>query len=171
MAHLYRHYGKNNELLYVGISLSALRRLEQHKDHSHWFPLIEKVVIEHHPSREVALQQERVAIQDEKPKYNIHHRNQRIPEIPESQSEKSRWNLSRRIVNFNPMNTLQEASGLLRIGTTGIKRYMEEGKLGYVVVGSRRLITGWQIIDFIEYLVAHPDEMKVHQIRIQADEE
>ena len=32
--HPYRHYDKNGNLLYVGVSLSSLQRLGQHKSNS-----------------------------------------------------------------------------------------------------------------------------------------
>ena len=33
---LYRHYDKDDKLLYVGISISAYTRLSQHKINSKW---------------------------------------------------------------------------------------------------------------------------------------
>jgi hypothetical protein len=46
MEHLYRHFDKDGTLLYVGISLSAINRLGQHKDNAHWFSSIKRVEIE-----------------------------------------------------------------------------------------------------------------------------
>ena len=37
MAELYRHFDRLGELLYVGISISTMRRLAQHKTQSAWF--------------------------------------------------------------------------------------------------------------------------------------
>lgn len=70
MAHqLYRHWGKNGDLLYVGISLSAVNRLSQHKD-SFWFDEIEKVTIESFANREVLKLAEIEAIRNERPLHN-----------------------------------------------------------------------------------------------------
>ena len=66
---LYRHFDKDGVLLYVGISLSAVARLSQHKD-SAWFKEIKKVEIEHYPTRGEALGMEALAIRNENPKYN-----------------------------------------------------------------------------------------------------
>jgi len=68
---LYRHYDDKDNLLYVGISLSALMRLMQHKDSSDWFLNIAKVTIETFPTREKALDAETQAIIKEKPIHNI----------------------------------------------------------------------------------------------------
>lgn len=67
---LYRHWGRNNTLLYVGISLSAVGRLSDHKRDSEWYWEIEKVTCEHYETREEALEAETIAIQQENPKYN-----------------------------------------------------------------------------------------------------
>lgn len=68
---LYRHFDRNKNLLYVGISLSAIRRLKQHYDHSKWAKEITYVTIEDFPCRNKALEAELRAIQIENPKYNI----------------------------------------------------------------------------------------------------
>lgn len=71
LCQLYRHYDADDNLLYVGISLSALMRLMQHRDSSDWFLSISKVTIENFPTREKALEAETNAIVNEKPKHNI----------------------------------------------------------------------------------------------------
>lgn len=67
---LYRHFDSNGNLLYVGISLSTLNRLGQHKDNSHWFNSISNITIEKFNNRDKALIAERDAIINEKPLYN-----------------------------------------------------------------------------------------------------
>ena len=71
MTELYRHFDSNNNLLYVGISLSSLNRLGQHRDHSHWFNEISKVTIQRFATRKEALAAERQAVVSENPKCNI----------------------------------------------------------------------------------------------------
>ncbi|MDD2270976.1 MAG: GIY-YIG nuclease family protein [Desulfuromonadaceae bacterium] len=73
MISLYRHYGHDSKLLYVGISNNALSRLYQHEQSSEWYELISRVEIEHYPSREQALKAEKKAIENEKPIYNFVH--------------------------------------------------------------------------------------------------
>ena len=78
---LYRHFDANGVLLYVGVSLSALGRLAQHKDSSHWFPEIKSVQIELFSNRKEALAAEREAIFKERPRHNVHHRSKAAQEI------------------------------------------------------------------------------------------
>ena len=67
---LYRHFGPDGELLYVGISLSATNRLGQHRTEAPWFDLIVRVEIETFDSWESAEAAERRAISVEKPIHN-----------------------------------------------------------------------------------------------------
>ena len=67
---LYRHFNAKGELLYVGVSLSAISRLISHK-RSAWAKEITRVEIENCGSREEAEKRERLAIRTEKPKYNV----------------------------------------------------------------------------------------------------
>ena len=68
---LYRHYDSEGTLLYVGISLSALMRLMQHKENADWFLDITKITIQNFPTRQKALDAETQAIVTENPKHNI----------------------------------------------------------------------------------------------------
>ncbi len=70
---LYRHYAQDGTLLYVGISLSAVHRLGQHKDNAHWYCNISRVDIEQFKTRGDALLAEKTAIQQEHPLHNIKH--------------------------------------------------------------------------------------------------
>ena len=69
---LYRHFAADGTLLYVGISLSAVARLAQHRD-SKWFDDIALVKISRFESREKALVAEEIAIKTERPVHNIVH--------------------------------------------------------------------------------------------------
>lgn len=70
---LYRHFDDSGNLLYVGISNSAVRRLGQHMYGSQWASLISKVEIEHLSSRQEALAAEKAAIRAEMPAWNKMH--------------------------------------------------------------------------------------------------
>lgn len=68
---LYRHYDAAGELLYIGISLRAAYRLRQHMVSSHWADRIARITVEQHPDRPAAEQAETLAIEREKPLFNI----------------------------------------------------------------------------------------------------
>ena len=55
----------------MGISLSSIQRLIQHKSQSDWFDLISRIEIENYSDRIAALKAEKKAIEDEKPLFNI----------------------------------------------------------------------------------------------------
>lgn len=73
---LYRLYDNRGRLLYVGISLSALLRLRQHRQKG-WWPKTTRCTFEHFPSRKLAAAAELRAIRDEKPRFNIQGRSQK----------------------------------------------------------------------------------------------
>lgn len=68
---LYRHFDAQGDLLYVGMSLSAVNRLSGHKSASKWFAEIARVEVENFASREEAAFAEDEAIILENPRYNI----------------------------------------------------------------------------------------------------
>lgn len=166
---LYRHYDDSGSLLYVGVSLNAVIRLAQHKQASDWFNSITRVDIEFFESRQKALSAETEAIQEEGPAHNI--RKKGAPEILEdpTRAAESRRQLLHRIVNFEPVYSLSEAARALYCSEDKIKSMCKEGVLGCCVVSKRkmanrwnkggpditivkRIITGWQIIDYLEFL-------------------
>lgn len=67
---LYRHFDADGVLLYVGISLSAVQRLSQHRK-APWFHDIDKVEVEWFDMRAAAEAAEIEAIRSEKPVFNI----------------------------------------------------------------------------------------------------
>lgn len=79
MTNLYRHYNTTGILLYVGISLSAIRRLSQHSNRSRWFNQIAMIKIEKFESRDEAQFAEKQAIENEGPLFNI----KMVPKKPE----------------------------------------------------------------------------------------
>lgn len=68
---VYRHFNRDGELLYVGVSLNAISRLDQHAKGSHWSRDIASVTIEWFDSTTDALKAEQKAIDDERPMHNI----------------------------------------------------------------------------------------------------
>lgn len=156
-AHLYRHFDKDGALLYVGVSLSTLQRLADHKDCSSWFDDIARVHIERFSRREMALAAEREAIAKENPRFNI-MRPRVAPERPAHVLAEHR-NIVRALV-LKPLYGKKELADCLSLRPGVIARLWEEGKLGYVVVGNhggqgrppRMMSTGWQVLTFLESL-------------------
>lgn len=68
---LYRHFDAQGRLLYVGISLSTVARLTQHRNSSDWYSQISRVEIQKFDTRSEAEGAEWEAIQKEKPIHNI----------------------------------------------------------------------------------------------------
>lgn len=167
---LYRHYDSNGNLLYVGISISTIQRLSQHKDFSHWFEKISKVTIEHHKSREEAIAAEIKAIKEEKPEYNIKHK-QKLEKEAESYSrsvnkhyDRSSAYLISDIVQFRPLYTVTQAAEKLGFSPRKVRDEIRDGKLSAIVRSERMAtkkdrskylftdyyISGWQMMDYIE---------------------
>lgn len=159
MQHLYRHFDREGALLYVGVSLSAIQRLGQHADHSHWYSSIARVEIENFETREEVLAAERKAIVQENPRHNLKRPREERKRAVEAQKqiEESRTELMRRLVVFKPMHTLQEAADVLALSTKGLRQLISSGQLGHVMIEGaakdpKTYISGWQIIDYIENL-------------------
>lgn len=70
---LYRFFDCNDDLLYVGISLSPLNRWAQHKADKPWIEDVASTTIDWHDTRAEALEAERRAIIEEHPLYNVTH--------------------------------------------------------------------------------------------------
>lgn len=163
---LYRHYDKDGTLLYVGISLSAVMRLGQHKAYSRWFAKIDTIKIERHTSRRAALAAEKRAIKSERPKYNKTHGTYKTVE-PKQVVERSCEDLLRRIVHVKPIYTLYDVSTILGVSLTSIIQMAEDGDIGYIDLPKgrsngreKRAITGWQLLEYIDHL--HEESERKH---------
>lgn len=71
MHSLYRHFDKDGNLLYVGVSINHLARLLQHRVNAHWFKDIATITVEHFETRKECMRAERVAIVTENPAHNL----------------------------------------------------------------------------------------------------
>jgi excinuclease UvrABC nuclease subunit len=146
---LYRHFDAEGHLLYVGVSLSAVARLNQHMDVSHWSDTISEVRVETLPDRNAALAAETVAIQSENPKHNIRKREQTRPEkIAKDTPQQELF----RHVAIKPCYSFAELTNVTSIGPAKLKAFIEAGLLKTFSIGSRKFVTGWQLIDFLESL-------------------
>lgn len=70
---LYRYFDDSCNLLYVGISKSAVARASQHQGSSHWYSKHTTMKTERFNTREEALKAEKKAIKTESPLYNKVH--------------------------------------------------------------------------------------------------
>lgn len=70
---LYRHISADGELLYVGIALTPVERMRDHKKGSRWFEQVATVTLEWFDTRALALAAEAAAIKAERPVYNKTH--------------------------------------------------------------------------------------------------
>lgn len=160
MAELYRHFDSSGKLLYVGVSKSALIRLGQHQEHAHWFGNISQVTIEKHPSREAALEAERLAIQSENPLCNVQHRSPSAHTVRKRQAaslelaKKSATALTQSLVWFNTTYTPDQIADRLSISSAAAKRLIENREIGSIELEDKgrtvRRVTGWQLIEFLE---------------------
>lgn len=69
---LYRFW-RNEELLYIGISINSFTRAAQHSRHADFWPEATHVTFEHHNNRDDVERAEKEAIRAEMPIYNIAH--------------------------------------------------------------------------------------------------
>jgi hypothetical protein len=171
VAQLYRQFDAAGELLYVGISRSAMARLGQHLSVSPWAEYITTVKIETLPSREEALAAERVAIQTEHPKFNIKHNKPPKPfklfkpfELPKSPEALKPWmriaeaetEIIRTVTTLKAVYDEVSAASVLGISTANVKKLIASGEIGFVEIPKQRAlgvnirITGWQILEYLE---------------------
>lgn len=164
---LYRHFDREQKLLYVGVSISAVKRLGEHALHSHWHSQIANVTIEHFETRKEAIAAEKEAIESEKPLHNIAH-NKSKKDRPLSEYERqleARRNLYSRTVNFKPLYSVKEAAQTLALSPHKVTSMIVAGELGgYAINTVTRIVngeeqnatkwavSGWHIIDYIEAL-------------------
>lgn len=67
---LYRLFGVEDELLYVGVSANIGQRFENHASEKDWWSHVHHITVAHFPDRSDALAAEKMAIRDEGPLYN-----------------------------------------------------------------------------------------------------
>lgn len=67
---LYRIFGADDELLYIGVAWNLGYRFATHQ-RKPWWPEVRRLTFEVHSDRNAALRAETLAIAEENPKYNI----------------------------------------------------------------------------------------------------
>jgi hypothetical protein len=93
---LYRFYGADDLLLYIGLTCNPGQRFMHHRDNKEWWSEIIRIALEQFPDREALVAAERAAIKAEKPLYNIKMNGdkpalQLPPPVPPSDGLVGRW--------------------------------------------------------------------------------
>jgi predicted GIY-YIG superfamily endonuclease len=70
---LYRFYDRTGGLLYIGITMNPTARWKQHSQEKNWWTDVANITIEPHQDKGSVILAERLAIINERPKYNIIH--------------------------------------------------------------------------------------------------
>lgn len=68
---LYRQFDRDDNLLYVGMSMNVFKRTKGHQSSSYWFNSVKKITIEGFITKEDALIAEKKAIILERPRFNV----------------------------------------------------------------------------------------------------
>ena len=169
MVDLYRHFGKDNSLLYVGVSLTTVKRLAEHRRGSSWFGEIIRIDIEKFKSREDALAAEQKAIKKEKPRYNVHHQDRaKIEkeldveelEIANEKLERARITLRNRITVS--VRVAREVTGL---GKTKIYDMIAKAELDALKIGGKRLIRVKSLLEILGEHDPYPYPIPTHKRR------
>jgi len=160
---LYRHFDEAGELLYVGVTSRLPRRVREHQQHSPWWEKIARIEVKPYPDRQSVLEAERVAIENEKPKFNKRHNlPKRQVKEPEATASISGQNITGRLIQLRPVYTINEAAEATGVSRSVIAREIATGRLGSFNLpraraeGEITYVSGWQIVDWLECLGAKP---------------
>lgn len=113
---LYRHFDSAKNLLYVGISLSTVSRLSQHRRSSRWADEIASIEIERFPNLALAAEAEKHAIIVENPKWNRVHKPFQAHKSVSTKSRSNAWKSKSLSYPFDVSNvarSLQETTALI----------------------------------------------------------
>lgn len=152
---LYRLYGGDGDLLYVGISDNWPSRMKQHKKDKHWFGEVERLDLQAFATRSEALLSERAAIESEKPKFNVVYNGQRpdraLPSINLHEaligwvrSIREKLPIERRLA-FNT----EDAAAFLGFPPRVVRQLIKQGDLDVVRIGSLVRIPMRSIVGYV----------------------
>lgn len=155
---LYRHFDASGALLYVGVSLSAVTRLAQHRSGSPWYDSIARVEVEQFDSRQLALEAERKAIASERPRHNIRLVPREASERKSPRCENARAASLHQFATFKLAYSLPEVAEYLKTSIPAMIRAIDDGQLQCFTIenrrgsGRKRLVSGWSLVDYVEML-------------------
>ena len=139
---LYRHYGENYTLLYVGVTINPYIRIAKHKNNSEWYEEIRSITFEWHETRDDALAAEAIALSTEDPIYNINGRYTIVPQDGTHPEAKQFY-------------TPQEIASMLQLSTKRMNALLRDGEIKSVDVGG---VTRVSVAAFDEYITGKEDE-------------
>ena len=87
---LYRLFGDEDILLYIGITDKFGTRWQQHARLQPWWPEVRRQTVEWHPDRDAAEDAEEEAIRTERPRYNVTHNWESTERCASSQDARTR---------------------------------------------------------------------------------
>tara|TARA_R110002110_G_scaffold75553_1_gene199634 strand:+ start:425 stop:925 length:501 start_codon:yes stop_codon:yes gene_type:complete len=155
---LYRHFDDDGVLLYVGISLNAIKRTSQHIKCSPWSRDIKRIEIDEFETRKAAMIAETDAIQAEKPLHNKQKTKPPKKKMVVTYIEESKTKLTHKVTTLQPFYDLSDLSdfGLNRLRA---EKLIADGLLGSIKldahrrkIGYRVVVSGWQLLEYIEDL-------------------
>lgn len=136
---LYRHFSADGRLLYVGVTDCIEKRNKQHAANSPWYPEVARTEVQDCLSRAHAEALERVAVQFEKPIYNVTHS---LPAFRPPQGATA--DLLRDVLDFCARKPMPPtAFGMAALGDPNFVRNLQEGR-------ELRSKTMRRVVDFIE---------------------
>lgn len=142
---LYRCFNDEGRLLYVGISVAAFARLQQHVESSRWMDDVTVVTIQTYPSREEAMYAERMAVRFEKPVHNKAHAIRPEPPVryempkmppPEAPVVRPQTEILHNRVSLN----MNEAAQVLGVSRSTVEGLIKRGKIAAIKIGKSRII-------------------------------
>jgi excisionase family DNA binding protein len=151
VSYVYRAYGDDGRLLYVGMSDNVENRLQQHRvNNAAWFDHLANVTVEQHPDRISAEAAERNAIRSERPLYNVSGSGRtqspiQIARIVEKVKAE---------VDDGLLYTPTDAAAKLNRSLTFVQLLITSGELRSMKIGRRRRIPGDALKEYAATLEA-----------------
>jgi predicted GIY-YIG superfamily endonuclease len=163
---VYRHFDADDRLLYVGMSINPLRRLEQHRYRAEWFSRIAKVTIEWFDECFAASEAEIAAIKAEKPEYNVAYSQEKAP--PEKDGPVPTYAISDgemidRVYVFLAGHSRAEygpdSFGSFKRNNPEIMEYLAETAKDDIVPMSEQSYRNWKSKGFTGYQIPNDDDV------------
>jgi hypothetical protein len=162
---LYRYFDADGNLLYVGISLSAVARAVQHKAASEWYSKAVRMDIQRFESRDQLRFAEVAAIRKERPKFNSRHNtgdwDVAVATTERTNAKQMRVGLLRDTIKL--VYSEYEVQNLLQLKGDELEELLKAGHIRFFLgtggysqkLNARkrvRLFSGWEVMGLIEHL-------------------
>ena len=117
---VYKFYGEDDELLYIGITGTGLRRIGQHRRNAEFWSKSTRIELEHFDTRTDALDRERELIRSLKPPFNTIHN----PDSARWVADEIEFEIPETYVSLN------EIADLYRVPVASVEKDYASGRLG-----------------------------------------